>query len=163
MEQFAIAPQILEKIKNKESLWLEFKSQKLLRDVLGFSPNTLAQFYRSAHHLFEEHHYQESSKAFLFLATMDPTNFDYWLGLGMSVQMCGDYEGGIDAYEMAAFLNVENPVSYFYLSKCFFAMHDRGNAKQALEMAIENAGEDPEYAALKHQAQAALALIEQEL
>jgi hypothetical protein len=81
----------------------------------------------------------------------------------MSVQMCGDYEAGIDAYEMAAFIEVENPISYFYLSKCFFATHDRENAKQALQMAIEYAGDSDQYAALKQQAQAALTMVQFEL
>lgn len=163
MEQFGLAPSVLKKIQDKNGLEKELKSGKHLQEILEFSPETMAAMYRSAHHLFEEHHCKEASKAFLFLTTLDPSNFDYWLGLGMSIQLCGDYEGGIDAYEIAAFIDVENPISYFYLSKCFFAMHDRGNAKQALEMAIENAGDDPQYSALKHQAQAALVLIEQEL
>jgi type III secretion system low calcium response chaperone LcrH/SycD len=163
MDSFAIAPEALEKIRNKESLLREFQSAPTPGAILGLSSDTLAKFYRSALHLLEERHYAEASKAFLFLVVVNPSNFDCWLGLGMSVQMLGDYEGGIDAYEMAAFLNVENPVSYFYLSKCFFAMHDRENSKQALEMAIEYADENPDYAALKHQAQAALALINQEL
>ena len=64
---------------------------------------------------------------------------------------------------MAAFINVENPVSYFYLSKCFFAMHDRENAKQALEMAIEYSEGSVEYTDLRQHALAALALIQHEL
>ncbi len=163
MSSFAIAPEIQEKIKNKNVLLQEFQNSSHPGEILGFSPETLAKFYRSAHHLLQERRYDEASKAFLFLVVVNPSNFDCWLGLGMSVQMLGDFEGGIDAYEMAAFLDVENPVSYFYLSKCFFAMHDRENAKQALEMAIEYADENPEYSALKHQAVVALGLIDQEL
>lgn len=162
MEQFGIPPQILESLKDRESVWKKFKEGKSLNEVLGLSPQATALLYQSARDLFTEHAYAEAAKSFLFLTTIDPGNFDYWIGLGMATQMCGDYEGGIDAYEMAAFLNVENPISYFYLSKCFFAVHDRENAKQALEMAIENAGDSSEYASLKHQAQAALHLLEKE-
>lgn len=163
MEQFGINSQILQKIRDKQFLNDEFLSGKKLSAILGFSPETMALMYRSAHHFFTEHHYADAAKAFLFLTTLDADNFDYWLGLGMSVQMCGDYEAGIDAYEMAAFIEVENPISYFYLSKCFFAMHDRENAKQALQMSIEYSGDSQQYAALKQQAQAALKLVEFEL
>lgn len=162
MEQFEIAPQILELIKDKESLSIKLKEGKSLGEALGLSSQAAALLYRSARDLFTEHAYPEATKSFLFLTTIDPDNFDYWIGLGMSTQMCGDYEGGIDAYEMAAFLNVENPISYFYLSKCFFAVHDRENAKRALEMAIENSGDNPEYDSLKAQAQAALHMLEKE-
>ena len=160
MGQFSINPQVLQKMRDKTFLKEAFASKEKLKGLLGFSSETMALMYQSAHHFFTEHQYEEAAEAFLFLATLDPDNFDYWLGLGMSVQMRGDYEAGIDAYEMAAFIEVENPISYFYLSKCFFAMHDRENAKQALEMAIDYAGDSSQYADLKHQAHAALQLIE---
>lgn len=159
MGQFSIDPQILEKMRDAQFLNDAFASGQKLSDLLGFSPETMALMYKSAHHFFTEHQYEQALQSFLFLATLDPDNFDYWLGLGMSAQMTGDYEAGIDAYEMAAFIEVENPVSYFYLSKCFFSMHDHENAKQALEMAIEYAEDSQQYADLKQQAHAALLLI----
>ncbi len=163
MEQFELSAQTIKKLRDPSTLKGELESGKKIQEILGFSPEAMSSMYRSAHHFFTERKYEDSSKAFLFLSTLDPGNFDYWMGLGMSVQLCGDYEGGIDAYEMAAFLDVENPVSYFYLSKCFFAMHDRENAKQALEMAIEYSSGNPEYSELRQHALAALQLIQHEL
>ena len=99
--------------------------------------------------------FPNSSDIFLFLGTLNPFNHDYWLGLGMSLQRCQEYERAIDAYELASLANIESPVPYFYLGKCLFAIHDRENALQALELAIEMAEEQEEYAELKSQAEAA--------
>ena len=70
----------------------------------------------------------------------------------MSSQMCGDFDLAVDAYEMAAICNLDNPIPYFYLAKCLFAMHDRHSAIQAFDLAVEYAGDSPEFAELKQQA-----------
>ena len=112
----------------------------------------MAKFYRAAYQLFQEKRYQDAANAFLFLVTLNPENHDYWLGFGMTTQLNGDFEAAIDAYEMAAICEVENPVPYFFLAKCLFAIHDRESALQALEMAIEFSEGSEEYKALNAQA-----------
>ena len=67
---------------------------------------------------FEKGNFAHSSDIFLFLGTLNPFNHDYWLGLGMSLQRCQEYERAIDAYELASLANIESPVPYFYLGKC---------------------------------------------
>ncbi len=77
----------------------------------------------------------------------------------MATQMCQDYEAAIDAYELAAIADIANPVPYFYLAKCLFAIHDRENALQALDLAIETANDLEKYADLKQQAEVAKQII----
>jgi len=48
-------------------------------------------------------------------------------------------------------LELENPVLYFYLAKCFFAIHEKANALEALDMAIEYAGENGDFFDLKQE------------
>jgi type III secretion system low calcium response chaperone LcrH/SycD len=119
----------------------------------------MAKFYNAAYHLFEKKKYADAGNAFLFLVTLNPYNHDYWLGLGMTTQLSGDFETAIDAYEMAAICKYDSPVPYFYLAKCLFAMHDRESALQALNLAIEYAGDSAEYNELKQQANAAKTLL----
>jgi hypothetical protein len=52
-----------------------------------------------------------------------------------------------------------SPVPYFYLAKCLFAIHDRESALQALNLAIESAGELEEYTELKQQAEMAKEIL----
>lgn len=77
---------------------------------------------------------------------------EYWMDLGVALQMSHDYEGAIDAFEIAAIYNVEHPLPYLYLARCLFAIHDRKSALQSLELAIAYADEREEFAEIKEQA-----------
>lgn len=157
--EFKISKRVREKLKNKKLLKKELAAGKNAQQILGFSNETMAKFYKAAYRLFENRRFSDAANAFLFLVTLNPYNHDYWLGLGMSTQMCGDYDSAVDAYEMAAINDIESPIPYFYLAKCLFAMHDRESALQALSLALEYANDLPEYAELKKQALAAQAIL----
>lgn len=157
--EFKISKRAKEKLKDKALLKREFANGKSAQEILGFSDGTMAKFYEAAYHLFENRHYADAANAFLFLVTLNPYNHDYWLGLGMSAQMTGDFDAAVDSYEMAAICELDNPVPYFYLAKCLFAMHDRDSALQALDIAIEQAQDNEQYGELRRQAEAARTLI----
>lgn len=149
-----------EKLKHQDIIKIELADNKSVQEIMGISDESMSQYYKAARQLFENHHYLEATDAFLFLILMNGHMHDYWLGLGMAIQMSGDFESAIDAYEMAAIYEIESPVPYFYLAKCLYAMHERQSAMQALEMAILYAGEASEYQDLKAQALAAKELLE---
>lgn len=159
LKDFKLSPKAKAKLKNKDLLRKEIAEGKTAQEIMGFSNETMAKFYAAAYLLFEHKRYEDAGNAFLFLATLNPYNHEYWLGLGMASQMSQDYEAAIDAYELAAISNIESPVPYFYLAKCLFAIHDRESALQALDLAIETSGDLGEYADLKRQAVAAKDLL----
>jgi type III secretion system low calcium response chaperone LcrH/SycD len=159
LDEFKLSKKAKEKLKNKELLKRELANGKTPQEILGFKEETMAKFYRAAYQLFEHQRYIDAANAFLFLVTLNTHKHDYWLGLGMSAQLCGDYEGAIDAYEMAAITDVESPVPYFYLAKCLFAIHDRESALQALDLALEYAEGKDQFTDLIQQAKAAKALL----
>lgn len=155
LSEFKLSEKAKAKLRNKKLLKQELAEGKTAQEIIGFSHETMAKFYHAAYVLFEHKRYEDAANAFLFLATLNPHNHDYWVGLGMATQLCHDYEAAIDAYELAALSDISNPVPYFYLAKCLFAIHDRESALQALDLAIETADELPEFAELKQQAIAA--------
>ena len=158
---YKISAKVKKKLQDKDKLLKELASGKTAQEILEFPEKHMAKFYGAAHYLFKHEKYEDAANAFLFLVTLNPHNHDYWLGLGMSTQRTGDYEGAIDAYEMAAYYDVNNPVPYFYLAKCFFAVHEHENSLHALDLAIEYADAYEEYHDLKKQAiQAKKLLIE---
>lgn len=157
--EFKLSKKVKAKLKDKEFLKKELAAGKSAQEILEFSNETMAKFYKAAYHLFEHKRYTDAANAFVFLVTLNTHNHDYWLGLGMATQMCGDYEAAIDAYEMAAVIDTESPVPYFYLAKCLFAIHDRESALQAIDLALEYANDKSEYFELKQQAQAAKKLL----
>lgn len=159
-EKFRISKKAKEKLKDKENLHNELAAGKSAQEIIGFTDEAMGEFYKAACSLMDHKRYVDAANAFLFLATLNAYEHDYWLGLGMSTQLYGDFEGAIGAYEMAAICDVNNPVPYFYLAKCLFATHDRENAKEALLMTVEYADDHPHYQELKVQALAALALLD---
>lgn len=152
MNDFILSKSAQTKLKKKGYLQQELAKGKSVEEFMEIPHETIQKLHKAACHLFENHHYADAANGFLFLLSLNAYQHDYWLGLGMSTQMCGDFESAIDAYEMAAIYKAEDPVPYFYLAKCLFAMHERQSALLALEMAIQYAGELSEYQELKDQA-----------
>lgn len=131
----------------------------LAHELAGFSSEAMAKFYHTACQLFEQHNFVEACNSFLFLTALNPQCYHYWLGLGMASQRLGEFEAAIDAYEIAATYHLEDPVPYFYLAKCLFAMHEKASARQALDMAIHYADDQPEFQEVKQQAMQARELL----
>lgn len=155
IDEFEIAKEIRIKIKDLSFLKKELESEKIVQEILGFSETTMGKFYTAACSLFELQRYVEAGDAFLFLVTLNPYHYDYWLGFGAATQHLNHYEEAIDAYEMAAICQLECPVPYLHLAKCLFAMHDRSSALQAIDLALEYSENRDEYDDLHRQAKAA--------
>lgn len=155
LEEFEISKEVRQKLKDKSFLKKELSSERTVQEILGFSEETMGKLYTAACSIFEKKRYMEAADAFLFLVTLNPYHYDYWLGLGAATQHCNDYEAAIDAYEMAAICQLDCPVPYLHLAKCLFAMHDRASALQAIDLAIEYSENQDQYDDLHRQAKAA--------
>jgi len=157
--EFKISKKVREKLKDRKWVKEELAKGRAAQDILEFSDETMAKFYGAAYRLFEHRRYIDAANAFLFLVTLNAYNHDYWLGLGMATQMTGDFEAAIDSYEMAAICELENPIPYFYLAKCLFAMHERDSALEALDLALEYSDGKSEFNQMRREAQAARVLL----
>lgn len=152
LENFKISKTVKKKLRDKRWLKKELAKGKTAQEIMGLSNEAMAKFYESAYHLFEKERYVDAASAFVFLVTLNPKNHEYWMGLGMATQMCGQYEEAIDAYEMSAYYHLDSPVPYFYLAKCFFVVNERESALIALDLAVEYAADQVEFVDLKKQA-----------
>lgn len=152
LREFYFSDKIKEKIQNPLVIKNELKEGKTVQEIIEFSDETMIKFCNAAYLLFEHKKYREAADAFIFLTVLNAHHCEYWLGLGMATQFCQEYESAIDAYELAAMCDVSNPVPYFYLAKCLFAIHDHESALEALDLVIEMADEEEEYAEIKQQA-----------
>lgn len=158
-EPFKLSKKAKERLKDKPLLKKLLASGKSAQEILEFSDETMLQFYQAAYQFLEHKRHIDAANAFLFLVTLNPYKHDYWIGLGMASQFCHDYESAIDAYEMAAVCKIDDPTPYFYLAKCLFAIHDRKSALQALDLAIDYAGDQDEYLELIQQAKEAKKIL----
>lgn len=150
----------LEKLQDSGAILKALTAGKTGAEILGFSDNLMERLYLAAYQLLKKNQAEEAVDAFIFLATLSPLHSEYWMDLGVALQMSHDYEGAIDAFEIAAIYNVEHPLPYLYLARCLFAIHDRKSALQSLELALAYADEREEYAEIKEQAnQAKITLL----
>lgn len=119
------------------------------QEVVGYSDAAMERLYLAAQRLLANKHCADAADAFLFLVGLNPRKSSYWLGLGMASQMNRDFETAVDAYELAAIGEIDCPVPYLYLGKCFFALHEREAALDAFSLAVEYAADHPDYRELK--------------
>lgn len=159
LNEFHLSNGAKETLKNRESVKKALANNIVPQDILDLSDICMAKLYKKASHLFEIKHFRASADAFLFLATLNPNVYEYWLGFGMAMQLSSEYEIAIDAYELAALMDLASPVPYFYLAKCLFAIHDRNSSLEALNLAIEMAGDGEDYSELRSQAKSARELL----
>lgn len=159
---FRLSGAVRKKLKNKSLVRAELEQGKSGLEILELPEETMEKLSQASYLLFEQKRAAEASCAFLFLASICSNEGKYWLGLGMSLQFSHEYEAAIDAYEMAALCDIQNPVPYFYLAKCLFAIHDRDGALQALDLAIETAGDEHIFAEIKKQSELARQLLLEE-
>lgn len=159
LDGFSLSKNVREKLKSKQLLKEELALGKTAQQILEISDANMQAFYEAAYRLFEHDRVEEAANAFFFLATLNPFHHSYWLGVGMCAQLVGDLEAAVDAYELAALSEVESPVPYFYLAKCLFALNERETSIEALDIALEYAGDKPEFRELKNQAALAKKLL----
>lgn len=159
IDNFELSKKVKKKLENLSKLKRELQAGKTGQEVLELPDEIMAKFYKAAYQLFEHGKHLDAADAFLFLVTLNPHVYEYWLGLGMSLQLDGQLDGAVDAYEMAAMCRATDPVPYFYLAKCLFGLHERETTLQALDIAIEYADDLEEFQELKEQAQEAKRLL----
>lgn len=145
--------------KNKEKLRKEIESGKSAQTILGVSEKDMHLLHQAAHTLLEGGKLEAAANAFLFLATLNPKEGDYWYGLGTVLLQQGDVEGAKDALELSTLCGGENPLPYFQLAKILFGMGDREATLEALDWTLEMANHDDKYKSIREEAEAAKKLL----
>lgn len=153
-------PEIGRKIlDNPIKLQQHVESGEIFQEIIGYSEQTMHKFYSAACRLFEKQKYEEASDAFVFLTTMNPLVHYYWLGLGMSEHMLGEYSEALLAYNMAIVIDKTNPISHYHAASCHKALYDVKNAIISLNHAIDMAKDNKVHAKIKKQALMARSFI----
>lgn len=151
-EEFKI-PKIDQEILNDPlKLQEQIASGKTFQEIIGYTDETMDQFYHAARRLFEKQRYEDSADAFIFLTTMNPFVSQYWLGLGMSEHLKDEHFDALMAYNMAILIDKNNPIPHYHSAACHRALHDLDTARLCIDEAISLAGNRQQHAQLKEQA-----------
>lgn len=156
LEEFHIPEDALEKIKDPDLLKEQIREGKSLMEILGYNDRRMEVFSQAAETYFYEQNYEKASEAFTFLTALDPNTSQYWLGLGMTEQLLGEYHGALLAYTMVLINQPQNPLVHYHIGNCYQAILDEDNARLSFEMAVKYADEQQEFQIIKEQAQKAL-------
>jgi type III secretion system low calcium response chaperone LcrH/SycD len=125
------------------------KEHGLFQDALNISEEVLEEYYKAAYRLIEEKRWEDASDAFLFLTFINPNIYNFWIGLGISMQSQGAYDRALPAYAMAQQIDPEIPISYANAFQCCVALKEKECAENLWKAAIECCGENEEWTALK--------------
>lgn len=155
LEEFHIPQKGKDNLKDKAKLMQLISEGKNLQEILGYTNQTMEKFYGAACSLFKQELYEESSEAFVFLTTLNPFVYNYWLGLGMSEQLNEEFHGALMAYNMAISVDQENPIPHYHSASCYRAIHDLEKARQSLDLVLACAKDKQEYVHIRERARAA--------
>ena len=127
----------------------DLSAGRTLQDMAGISDATLEKLYQAAKLLFEQKRYQEAADAFGFLTMLNGDRYPFWLALGNSEYNLNNYDAALFAYAFACRTNPDDHLCHIFSSRCYEALGDPDNAKNALELAIYAIGDNPDLQELK--------------
>jgi type III secretion system low calcium response chaperone LcrH/SycD len=130
-----IPEDVLHQLQKPDELKQFIDDGRSLQEIIGYSDELMEELYQAACEVFAEGKYSESQDGFLFLTTLNPYVYAYWLGLGMSHQLLEEYEQAILTYECASQVDSEAPLPYYYLAGCHLLLNHLDEAKKAIELA----------------------------
>lgn len=126
------------------------------KDAIGLSSGYLENVYAQAYRLYNTGKYAEATHLFRILIMLNAMEPKYILGLAACFHMLKEYFNAIQTYTMCSALDPQNPIPHYHSSDCFIQMKEYLSAMICLELAIERAGDKPEYAKMKERAQLSL-------
>lgn len=124
----------------------------VLADARGLTEEHMNAVYALAHNLYQHGEYDRAETLFQFLCYYNHLERKYPMGLAACRHMQRNYSGAVEAYAVAALLDVDDPRPQFHAAECFLARGDAAMAGIALEAAIETCDEQPTWQSLRTRA-----------
>lgn len=120
-----------------------------IASTLNISPDVMEFLYGEAYRLYMIRKYDDAMKFFKLLYLFMPLDTRFSLGLASCFHSKKDYEKATAWYMTVSMLDQETPLPFYYLSDCFLKIGEPSMAAGALKIALERAGDNPEFSQLK--------------
>lgn len=114
-------------------------------EAMGFNKQTYDFAYDHAYQLFTAGKYKEALGVFVWLKTMQPTNYLYAFNIAACYHYTKDYDNAIRQYLMSALLEPDNPEPYFYVANCFLSANNEPCAIMYLKETLARTKDKPKY------------------
>lgn len=159
LEEFQIPRDVLAKLRDHQWVGEQILQGRTFQDMVGFKDSTMERLYAKARALFLHERYEEAADAFVFLTTLNPHYYVYWIGLAMSEHLSGYYQEALGAYAMASICDPNNPIPHYHAATCYRYLSDATHELVALELAIRCCGDNKQHAMVKHKSKKLRSLI----
>jgi hypothetical protein len=116
---------------------LDVASGKSWREALKIEKKWLEILYQGAKSIYEDGHFDNAEKAFIFLTWFDSFYYDFWMALGNAELHSAQYQKASASYKVASILLPEESWPHIYSASCFEALGDQELALQALNQGLE--------------------------
>ncbi len=108
----------------------------LLYGLLGFTDEDVGYFYEAASYEIERERYVEASSAFFFLVSIAPQAAEFWLDLGYTYSMLGQYQPAIEAYAHGIELAPDRADGYLSCAGTYVRMEDFEQAQKTCDVGL---------------------------
>ncbi len=133
------------------------------KDALGVSNAKIEAIYSQAYQMYNSGKFTDAIQLFRLLLVLEPMESKHYMGLAACQHMIKEYENAIKAYGFAGIIDPQTPVPFFHASDCYLQMRDKTSAIIMLDMAVQRAGEHPEYQTLKDRALMMITSLKKEI
>ena len=134
---------------------------RTFQDFTNLTPESMEAIYLIAYNQYAAGKFAEAEKTFQFLSILNHFDERFWKGLGASQQEQGKHEEALRAFSMLSLYDLHNPLPPFLAARPLLGLGRIGEAESALNACIFSAGEKPEHAEIKQQAEQLLELVKQ--
>ena len=133
------------------------------KDLLKITDAQAEGIYAQAYRLYNTGKYKDACNLFRLLVMINSTEAKYALGMAACFHMQKEYKAAADMYMLCSILDPASPIPPFHASDCYIQMKDRVSALFSLELAVQKAGQKPEYKVLKDRALLTISTLKKEL
>ena len=127
--------------------------------ILGMKKSMIEARYALAHQLFTAGKYADAETLFRWLTAYENDNEAHWMGLGACRQARENYNGALEAYQMAAlYSSLQDPAPFYYSGVCLLKQGKDEDAKVSMQavLTLGDAG-NPAHKAIMDKADAVIA------
>ena len=137
----------------KQIMEVALKKGIMPKQALQISDDTMEAIYTQGYTLYNQSKFRDASYIFRLLMLLDFTTPKYVLGLAACAHRLSEFTNAANLYFLCAALDPTNPLPHFHATDCYVQLGATSIAAYSLQLAIETAGDQPQYESIKQRAE----------
>ncbi len=130
-ETLGLSPQQLDEVRDA------LISGEPLYRILGMKESVIEARYTLAYQLYAAGKYEDAETLFRWLTAYASDTEAHWMGLGACRQAMENYNGALEAYQMAALYSaLEDPAPFYYSAICLLKQGKKEEAQISLQAVL---------------------------